>query len=207
MPGGQIERLSKVARDFPRRIEWMLGCCATEGARKARLSGMGLPAADSPGVDSADASGPGGVISLPCSSDGQPSGGCLAAVSDDSVCANRVWLGLGFHFVAEELRDGAEFEVDEHDGDEDLAGGEASHPSTSGGGDKLLAIVLEAAVLGLDLLAGVVVELIPFRTHERERLLLPQGVFLGEGDRMLLTDPVEELGEVALFEQRFCSRL
>jgi hypothetical protein len=51
MPDGQIERRSKVARDFPRRIKRMLECCATGGARKARLWGVGLLAADSPGVD------------------------------------------------------------------------------------------------------------------------------------------------------------
>ena len=61
MPGGQRERRSKVARDFPRRIEWMLGCCARGGARNARLKGVGLLAADSPRVDSADAPGPGGM--------------------------------------------------------------------------------------------------------------------------------------------------
>ena len=38
MPDGQIERPSKVARDFPRRIERVLECCATGGARKARPS-------------------------------------------------------------------------------------------------------------------------------------------------------------------------
>ena len=36
MPDGQIERRSSVARDFPRRIEWMIECRATGGARKAR---------------------------------------------------------------------------------------------------------------------------------------------------------------------------
>ena len=36
MPDGQIERRSKLARDFPRRIEWMLECCAAGRARKAR---------------------------------------------------------------------------------------------------------------------------------------------------------------------------
>lgn len=66
MPDGQIERRSKVARDFPRRIEWMLECRATGGARKARLWGAGLLAADSPGVDSADAPGPGGVRRWSC---------------------------------------------------------------------------------------------------------------------------------------------
>ena len=66
MPDGQIERRSKVARDFPRRIEWMLECCATGGAHKARPWGVGLLAADSPGVDSADASGPGGVGRWSC---------------------------------------------------------------------------------------------------------------------------------------------
>ena len=61
MPDGQIERRSKLARDFPRRIEWMLECCAAGRARKARPWGVGLLAADSPGVYSTDASGPGGV--------------------------------------------------------------------------------------------------------------------------------------------------
>jgi len=120
--------------------------------------------------------------------------------SDDCVFANAVWFGFSFHFVAEELRDGAQVEVDEQDGDEDLAGGESSNPSTSGEGDKIFAIVCEAAVQGLGGLAGVFVELVPFRAHERERLFLPQGVFFGEGDRVLLTDPVKKFGEVVLFD-------
>ena len=36
MPDGQMEQRSKLARDFPRRIEWMLECCAAGRARKAR---------------------------------------------------------------------------------------------------------------------------------------------------------------------------
>ena len=66
MPAAQRERRSKVARDFPRRIEWMLECCATGGARNARFWGVGLLVADSPGVDSADASGPSGVRRWSC---------------------------------------------------------------------------------------------------------------------------------------------
>ena len=66
MPDGQKERRSKVARDFPRRIEWMLECRATGGARNARLWGVSLLAADSPGVDSADTSGPGGMRRWSC---------------------------------------------------------------------------------------------------------------------------------------------
>ena len=66
MPDGQRERRLKVARDLPRLIEWMLECRAAGGACKARLRGVGLLAADSPGVDSADAPGPGGVRRWSC---------------------------------------------------------------------------------------------------------------------------------------------
>ena len=61
-----------VARDFPRRIEWILECRATGGARIAR--GVGLLAADSPGVDSADAPGPGGVRRWSCAMTMDPKG-------------------------------------------------------------------------------------------------------------------------------------
>jgi hypothetical protein len=121
--------------------------------------------------------------------------------SDNRFRANAVWLGFGLHLVAQKLRDGAQVEVDEHDGDKNLAGGEPSHPSTSRGGDKLLAFVFETTVQGLDRLAGVVVELVPLRTHERERLLLPQGVLLGEGDGVLFADAVKEFGNVRLFDR------
>jgi hypothetical protein len=48
--------------------------------------------------------------------------------------------------------------------------------------------------------SSLVVELVPFRAHERERLLLPQGVFLGERDGMLCADAVKKFGQVALFD-------
>lgn len=52
---------------------------------------------------------------------------------------------LGFDFVPPELHDGAHVEVDEHDGDEDLTGGESSNTTTPGGGDKLLAVAVKPA--------------------------------------------------------------
>ena len=42
MPDGQLERRSKVARDFPRSIKWMLECRATRGAQSSAL-GCGPP--------------------------------------------------------------------------------------------------------------------------------------------------------------------
>ena len=121
---------------------------------------------------------------------------------DAGVSASAVRLGLRFDLVAKELRDGAGVEVDEHDRDEDLARGESSNSSTSGGGDDLFPVVLEAAVQGLDRLASVIVELVLLGAHERERLFLLQGVFLGERDGMLLADSVEEFGNVVLFNGR-----
>ena len=121
---------------------------------------------------------------------------------DDGVSVNTVRLGLSFDLVAKELRDGAEVEVDEHDRDQDLAGRESSNASTSGGGDDLFPVVLESAVQGLDRLPSVIVELVPLGTHEGERVLLPQGVFLGERDGTLLADSVEEFGNVILFHAK-----
>ena len=92
---------------------------------------------------------------------------------DDGLSANAVRLGLSFDLVAKELRDGAEVEVDEHDRDQDLAGRESSNASTSGGGDDLFPVVLEAAVQRFDRLPSVIVELVPLLGLERERLFHP----------------------------------
>ncbi len=46
MPDGQIERRSKVACDFPRRIERMLECCADGKTRLVQATGDSLKSAD-----------------------------------------------------------------------------------------------------------------------------------------------------------------
>lgn len=43
-------------------------------------------------------------------------------------------------------------------------------------------------------------ELVSLRTHERECLFLTQGVVFGEGDLVLLADPIEESGNVRLLD-------
>ena len=104
--------------------------------------------------------------------------------------------------VAKKLRDWAEVEVDEHDCDEGLTACRSSNASTFGGGDDVFPVVLESAVQGLDRLPSVIVELVPLGTHEGERLLLPQGVFLGERDGVFSVDSVEEFRDIVLFNGR-----
>ncbi len=55
---------------------------------------------------------------------------------------------------------------------------------------------------GFDCLAGVGVKVLPFRAHEGECLLLSQGVFLGEGHRLLFADAVEHFGKIVLIYMR-----
>ncbi len=121
---------------------------------------------------------------------------------DDERFAGGVLLRVVFDFIAEECGDFSEVEVGEKHGDHDLRCRESSDSAAVGGFDVFAAAAFDLGVQGFDGVTGVLVELVPFFAAVVEGLGLSAEGGGGEGDRVLLTDFVGEVGQVCTINGR-----
>ena len=111
-------------------------------------------------------------------------------------------LGVFTNLVAAEGGDLAQVEVRQQDAHDDLCGAESADVASAGGFDLFGAVAFDLAVQGLDAVASMGVEFIPFLRSVLECLSVAPVVGGVEGYGVLTADLVGEVGQVFSVDSR-----